>query len=162
MDAITKFLQQYTFEPVTTKAKFDQHELTVNHDSREIPLGHFKLRLKNVDNQQDYPLTLTQQLQLTTPKTGLHLAQRLRGMHVHHADDITRNQLRVIVTLRPKGQSKAQATCPVPVIKQTASALPTSLPVYAFDDSEKIAINQTALARLFLHSPAGQEFTKVG
>lgn len=162
MDSITKFLQQYTFEPVTTKAKFDQHELIVNHDHREIPLGRFKLRLKNVDNQHDYALTLTQQLQLTTPKSGWHLGQRLRGMHVRHANDITRNQLRVIVTLRPKGQTKAQATCPVPVIKQHASALPTSLPVYAFEDSNQIAINQTAMARLFLHSAAGQKFAKVG
>ena len=81
LETATQLLQQYTFEPVKSKLRAEQHTLAVQAQDRAIPFGHFKIRLKNIDNQQSYLLELKQALQLTTT-TGLQLRSRLHGVHV--------------------------------------------------------------------------------
>ncbi|BDZ30659.1 hypothetical protein RA086_05765 [Lactiplantibacillus sp. WILCCON 0030] len=164
MDSVTKFLQQYTFEPIKHSPKLDQHELTVEHDHREIPLGKFKIRLKNIDNQHDYPLKLKQQLRLTTKGHGLRLNQRLHGVHVHHASSAKHNgQFQLVASLKVQPTTKKQskttkAAWAVPVEHRVAESLPIQVPLYVFDDSQQLVINQTALAKLFLNSSVGKQF----
>jgi len=165
LNQVNKFLAQYTFEPVTTKEAFDDHSLVVKNDSRLIPLGRFKVRLKNINDQHYYDLTLNQKLTLTTSQNGLALKPRLHGVKIRHAKHPTETAgFKVMTTLKIKHapadvqapkQRRSQAAAAVPVTNHQATALPTTVPVYAFKDSKQLAINQTALAKLFLAADLG-------
>jgi len=154
----TQLLQQYTFEPVTLTTKFEQHALAVQHQDREIPFGHFKIRLKNIDNQQDYDLELKQRLQVTA-SSGFQLRSRLHGVRVHHVAHAPRTSYQVRATLTIKTapkmadsvkHDKVTIDCLVPVEHHLAKTLPDQVPLYAFTDNHTLAINQTAMAKLFL------------
>lgn len=158
MKTATELLQQFTFEPVTTTTKFEQHALAVQHQDREIPFGHFKIRLKNIDNQQCYDLELKQRLQLNAA-SGLQLRSRLHGIRVQHTADADNQSYQVIAQLVvkavPKSQAalkhdKAQTACLVPISDGQARSLPDQVPLYAFTDNHQLALNQTALAKLLL------------
>ncbi|RRK09378.1 hypothetical protein D1831_13045 [Lactiplantibacillus garii] len=158
MTTATQLLQQYTFEPVTTTTKFEQHTLAVQHQDRAIPFGHFKLRLKNIDSQQDYDLELKQRLQLTAT-SGFQLRSRLHGVRINHAHHAGKASYQVHATLvvkrTPKSDhdlqhAKVSADCLIPVSQHVAKTLPDQVPLYVFTDSHKLTINQTAMAKLFL------------
>ena len=168
----TQLLQQYTFEPVKPKLRVDQHLLTVQHQDRAIPFGHFKIRLKNINNQQSYLLELKQALQLTTT-TGLHLRSRLHGVHVQHARHLVPSDYHVLASLTIKAtpratrnlaHSRTKVACLIPVTDHHAQDLPTQIPLYAFTDNHQLAINQHAMATLFLTclQSSGARLTKVG
>lgn len=163
MTTAKQLLQQYTFEPVTTSTKFEQRALTIAHQDRAIPFGHFKIRLKNIDNQRTYDLELKQRLQLTA--NGLQLRSRLHGVHVQHNNghQVPSYQLlaSLIVKDAPKGSTtkhdKTTISCLVPIDHHVAKTLPDQVPVYAFTDNHDIALNQTALAKLFLRCIGGDQ-----
>ncbi|MDV0430713.1 hypothetical protein RXV91_07505 [Lactiplantibacillus sp. DA1] len=170
MKTATQLLQKYTFEPVKPKLRVEQHSLAVQHQDRAIPFGHFKIRLKNINSQQSYLLELKQALQLTTT-TGLQLRSRLHGVHVQHARHLVPGGYHVLASLTIKttpqashgfAHKKVQATYSVPVTGHYAQSLPTQIPLYAFTDNHQLAINQRALATLFLQALQPQALNKVG
>lgn len=102
----TQLLQQYTFEPVKPKLRVEQRSLAVQHQDRAIPFGHFKIRLKNINNQQSYLLELRQALQLTTA-TGLQLRLRLHGVHVQYARHLVPSGYHILASLTIKATPQA-------------------------------------------------------
>jgi len=165
LNSVTKFLAQYTFEPVTTHEKLATHNLIVKADSRQIPLGHFKLRLKNIDDQHYYDLSLKQKLTNATKSTTQALKPRLHGTQRQHAHQKpTATDLAVLTTLKIKHapadvpapkQSRYQMAATVPVMNHQATTMPAAVPVYAFKDSKQLVLNQKALAKLFLAANLG-------
>lgn len=160
MTSVTELLQKYTFEPVTTTTKFDQHTLPVKHQDRVVPFGHFKLRLKNIDNQQNYDLVVRQRLQLTAP-SGFQLRSRLHGIHVTHDSQAKQASHQIVTTLKINRTTTEQSAlkhdhasqaCPIPVTNRVAKNLPDQVPLYAFTDSHQVTINQQAMAQLFLQA----------
>lgn len=158
LETATQLLQQYTFEPVKSKLRAEQHTLAVQAQDRAIPFGHFKIRLKNIDNQQSYLLELKQALQLTTT-AGLQLRSRLHGVHVKHARHLVPNGYHVLASLTIKSapedarqfvHDKTKLACLIPVSKHYATDLPDQVPLYAFTDNHQLVINQQAMAHLFL------------
>ncbi|WP_318766513.1 hypothetical protein [Lactiplantibacillus carotarum] len=152
----TQLLAQYTFEPVTTSTKFDQRTLTVKDQDRTIPFGHFKLRLKNIDNQQHYDLELHQQLQLTTT-AGFQLRSRLHGIRVQHGTGTNRYQVHATLTLHDVPAMLGTVTQRHPfsdsvihLEHHVVQTLPANVPLYAFTDNHELVLNQAALAQLVL------------
>lgn len=166
----TQLLQQYTFEPVKPKLRVEQRSLAVQHQDRAIPFGHFKIRLKNINNQQSYLLELRQALQLTTA-TGLQLRLRLHGVHVQYARHLVPSGYHILASLTIKATPQAShgfvhkqvhAAYSVPVTGHYAQNLPTQVPLYVFTDNHQLAINQRELATLFLKGFQSQALSKVG
>ncbi|MFB9768458.1 hypothetical protein [Lactiplantibacillus modestisalitolerans] len=157
MKTVTELLQTYTFEPVTTSLKFDQRLLRVHHQDRAIPFGHFRLRLKNIDNQEAYELELKQQL-VTNPATGGRLRARLQGIR-HQATAQHAVVANLTIRRAPKADAnvkhdRAKVSCLIPIKKRVAMTLPDQVPLYAFTDNHQLALNQAAMAKLFLASVA--------
>ena len=132
MKTATQLLQQYTFEPVKDKMRVEQHALAVQHQDRAIPFGHFKIRLKNIDNQQTYLLELKQALQLTTT-SGFQLRSRLHGVHVKHAQHMMPTGYHVLASPTTKaaprdahelGHEKTKIACLIPVGDNAGKTVP--------------------------------------
>lgn len=169
MKTATQLLQQYTFESVKDKMRVEQHALAVQHQDRAIPFGHFKIRLKNIDNQQTYLLELKQALQLTTT-SGFQLRSRLHGVHVKHAQHMMPTGYHVLASLTIKAaprdahefvHDKTKIACLIPVGDHAAKKLPAQVPLYAFTDNHQLAINQQAMAQLFLTCIKSQQRQQV-